>query len=88
MGLSQRDQTKNNTLLRLGTQSVKKEGYFPYGISTLHELKLEDYTPCYNDCDWFLQISLYAIVDEIPLFVFHFVVLIGIYNVTTHTSSV
>ncbi len=25
MGLSQRDQTKHNTLLRLGTQSVKSE---------------------------------------------------------------
>ncbi len=28
MGLSQRDQTKHNTLLRLGTQSVKIELIF------------------------------------------------------------
>ncbi len=35
--------------------TLKKEGYFLYQISVLHKLKLEDYTPCYNYCDWFLE---------------------------------
>ncbi len=30
MGLSQKDQTKHNTLLRLGTQSVKSETLFAH----------------------------------------------------------
>ncbi len=34
---------------------LKKEGYFPSQIFVLHELKLEDYTPCYNYWNWFFE---------------------------------
>ncbi len=33
----------------------KKKGYFPYRISMLHKMKLEDYAPCYNYCNWFFK---------------------------------
>ncbi len=33
----------------------KKEEYFPYQISKLHELKLEDYTPRYSYCNGFFK---------------------------------
>ncbi len=32
---------------------LKKVGYFPYQNSMLLDLKLEDFAPCYNYCDWF-----------------------------------
>ncbi len=37
------------------TMLKKREGYFPHRISLLYELKLEDYTPCYNYCDWVFE---------------------------------
>ncbi len=40
---------------KLSIKRLKKEGYFPYQVSVLHELKLEDYTPHYNYCDWFFE---------------------------------
>ncbi len=35
--------------------TLKKVGYFSYRISVLYKQKPEDYTPCYNYCDWFFK---------------------------------
>ncbi len=36
-------------------KTLKEEGFFPYQISELHELKPEDYSPSYDYCDWFFN---------------------------------
>ncbi len=36
-------------------KTLKEEGFFPYRISVLHELKLEDYSPRYDYCDGFFH---------------------------------
>ncbi len=36
-------------------KTLKEEGFFPYRISVLHELKPEDCSPCYDYCDWFFN---------------------------------
>ncbi len=46
MGLSQRDQTKHNTLLRLGTQSVKKvsiPNFFDIAITRFYGVSVDSY---------------------------------------------
>ncbi len=35
--------------------TLKGEGYLPYRISVLHELKGENYAPQYNYCSWFFE---------------------------------
>lgn len=35
--------------------TLKDEGYYPYRITMLHEIKLEDYSSRYDYCDWFLE---------------------------------
>ncbi len=36
-------------------KTLKEEGFFPYQISLLHELKPECYSPHYDYCDWFFN---------------------------------
>ncbi len=46
----------------------KKKKYFPFWISVLHELILEDYTLRYNYCDWLFNKSGYNWNDDYYIF--------------------
>ncbi|XKL66125.1 hypothetical protein PGB90_009545 [Kerria lacca] len=36
-------------------QTLKEEGFFPYRISVMHELKPKDFSSHYDYCGWFFQ---------------------------------